>query len=194
MSEKRTPFVVGILGSPRTTGNVALLLDAALKGAAAAGADTEKFVLDQMNIRPCTGCGSCSKTGECVIRDDMDQIYAAYEKADEIILATPVYFGGVTAQAKAMFDRTQPLWARKYLLDKPISLDGKRRDMLLLSTMGSGKAEMLDGMRKEVHYYIDTMDGEVTELIFPKVDESGEIAEHWTALSQAEEAGARLVR
>ena len=193
MSERKQPLVVGIQGSPRLGGNTDMLLDAALQGAAENGAATQKIVLNELSIRPCQGCGGCDKTGQCVIKDDMCLVSDAIEKMDAMILASPVYFGGVTAQTKAMIDRGQPLWARKYLLKQPISRDGQRRDLLFLCTLGSGLHEMIESIRVQVKYFLDTMDGEYNELIFPKVEERGEIGEHWEALAQAREAGARIV-
>lgn len=193
MSETtRRPLIVGIQGSPRLGGNTDILLDAALKGAEEVGADTLKIVLNELNMRPCQGCGGCSSSGHCVLPDDMTMVYEAIEKMDGMVLTSPVYFGGVTAQTKMMIDRAQALWARKYLLKKPVSADGKKRDLLFLCTLTSDLPAMIEGIRNEVKFFLDTFDGEYNELIFPKVEERGEIAEHWEALGQAREAGARL--
>jgi hypothetical protein len=195
MSDKPPFTVVGIQGSPRPGGNTDLLLDAALQGAAEEGADVVRFHLNDLNIRPCQGCGGCDKTGVCVIKDDMGLIYAALENMDALVLASPIYFGGVTAQTKAMIDRCQALWARKYLLKTPVSDDNRRRDMVFLSVLGSDKADMIEGIRVNVKYFLDviSLDGDLTDLIFPKVDQAGEISDHWEALGQAREAGAKLV-
>lgn len=195
MSDKQPFVVVGIQGSPRVGGNTDLLLDAALQGAAERGATVVRFHLNDLNIRPCQGCGGCDKTGVCVIKDDMGMIYAALENMDSLVLASPIYFGGVTAQTKAMIDRCQAFWARKYLLKTPVSDDNRRRDMVFLSVLGSDKADMIEGIRVNVKYLLDvvSLDGELTDLIFPKVEHAGEIGDHWEALGQAKEAGAKLV-
>ncbi len=195
MSTKHQPLIVGLQGSPRDAGNTALLLDAALQGAAEAGARVVKFRLNDMNIRACQGCGGCYETGRCVMRDDMDQVYEALEHMDALVVASPVYFGGVTAQLKAMIDRCQPFWARKYVTKNPVSADNRRRDLLLLSVLGHDKADLIEGLRVNIRYFHDvlTLDGEYTELIFPKVEHAGEIGDHWEALGQAREAGTRLV-
>lgn len=196
MPEKHQPLIVGIQGSPRDNGNTAMLLEAALQGAAEAGARIIKFKLNDMNIRPCQACGACEHTGRCVMRDDMDQIVEAFEQMDAVIIASPVYFGGVTAQTKTMIDRCQPFWARKYVLKKPVADDNRRRDLLLLSVLGHEKADLIQGIRTNIKYFHDvlTRDGEVHELIFPKVEHAGEIGEHWEALAQAREAGARIAK
>lgn len=196
MSEKKQPLIIGVLGSPRVGGNVDLLLEAALQGAQEAGAQVEKIILNDLNIRPCQACGGCDETGRCVLQDDMEQIYAALARMDGMVLATPVYFGGVTAQTKAMIDRCQALWVRKYRLQQPLSADGqgKHRDVLLLSTLAGDKTDMVEGVRTETRYFLDTLDGEYSELILPRIEHAGEVGEHWEAMGQAREAGARLAR
>lgn len=195
MTDKQSFTVVGIQGSPRVGGNTDLLLDAALQGAVERGAKVVRFRLNELNIRPCQACGGCEKTGVCVIKDDMSLLYEALENMDALVLASPLYFGGVTAQAKAMIDRCQALWCRKYLLKKPVSDDNRRRDLVFLSTLGSDKQDMIEGLRVNLKYFFDliTLDGDLTELIFPKVEQAGEIGDHWEALGAAREAGARLV-
>lgn len=196
MSNKRQPLIVGIQGSPRREGNTALLLDAALQGAAEAGANVLRFELNDLNIKPCQACGACYNTGKCVIRDDMDLLYEAFEIMDSMVLASPVYFGGVTAQVKAMIDRSQPFWARKYIMKQPVSADNRRRDLLFLSVLSHDRQDLIEGIRVNVKTFHDvlTLDGEYHELIFPKVEHAGEIGDHWEALAQAREAGARLTR
>ena len=195
MSDKTPPLVVALQGSPRPGGNTDLLLDAACQGAAERGANVVRFRLNDLNIRPCQGCGGCDKTGVCVIKDDMGSIYEALENMDALILASPVYFGGVTAQTKAMIDRCQPYWVRKYLLKDPLYKDNRRRDLVLLSVLSSKQADEIEGLRVNARYFFDviSMDGDLTELIFPKVEHAAEIADHWEALGQAREAGAKLV-
>jgi multimeric flavodoxin WrbA len=194
MPDKVQPFIVGLQGSPRDQGNTAMLLAAAVQGAAEAGANVVSFHLNDMNIRPCQGCGGCYETGRCVMRDDMDLIYDALEKMDAVIVASPVYFGGVTAQLKAVIDRSQPFWARKYVTKKPVADDNRKRDLLLLSVLSHDQQDLIEGIRTNIRYFHDviTKDGEYHELIFPKVEHAGAIGDHWEALPQAREAGARL--
>lgn len=196
MSNKRQPLIVGIQGSPRREGNTSLLLDAALQGAAEAGAKVLRFELNDLNIKPCQGCGGCYETGKCIIRDDMDLLYEAFENMDSMVLASPVYFGGVTAQAKAMIDRSQSFWARKYIMKQPVAADNRRRDLLFLSVLSHDRRDLIEGVRVNVKTFHDvlTLDGEYQELIFPKVEHAGEIGDHWEALAQAREAGARLAK
>lgn len=98
--------IVGIVCSPRKGGNTEILVTEALEAARQAGSETELVLVAGKNIAPCDGCGACSKSGLCRIEDDMQDIYRSFEEADGIILGTPSYFNNVSAQAKAVIDRT----------------------------------------------------------------------------------------
>ncbi len=101
--------ILGIVCSPRKGGNTEILMREALEGAGEAGVETELFLMADKNIAPCDGCGSCLKDGICKIKDDMQTVYQQLELADGVILGTPVYFVNVSAQAKAVMDRTYAL-------------------------------------------------------------------------------------
>ncbi|MCK9565799.1 MAG: flavodoxin family protein [Methanothrix sp.] len=102
-------IVVGLCGSPRKAGNTEFLLNEALAVAKERGFETERLLISEMKIDFCSDCGDCSKGKSCPNEDDMTRIICSLERADGIIIASPVYFGSVTAQLKAVFDRTIPL-------------------------------------------------------------------------------------
>jgi len=100
--------VLAIQGSPRKKGNTALLLDQYLQGLQSNDVKIEidLIKLGKMDIRPCKGCGSCREhLGKCTLKDDMQEIYPLLLAADVIILASPVYWWNITAQAKQFLDR-----------------------------------------------------------------------------------------
>ncbi|HPT36804.1 MAG TPA: flavodoxin family protein [Methanothrix sp.] len=123
-------MVVGICGSPRKAGNTEFLLNEALAVAKERGFDTDKVLLSDTNIDFCNDCGDCSKGRQCPKEDDMKHILLALEKADGIVVASPVYFGSVTGQLKAVFDRTIPLRRQGFRLKNKvgcaISVGGSR--------------------------------------------------------------------
>lgn len=98
--------VLGIVCSPRKGGNTEILVEEVLAAVREAGARTELFLVAGKNISGCDGCGSCFQTGACRIKDDMQTLYKQMEAADAIVFGSPVYFNSVTAQAKAIIDRT----------------------------------------------------------------------------------------
>ena len=110
--------VLGIVCSPRLHGNTEILVQASLAKAQEEGAETELVTLAGKTISPCDGCASCHETGECHINDDMQDIYPKLLEADGIIFGTPVYFWSLTAQAKALIDRTFIFSAERKLRNK----------------------------------------------------------------------------
>lgn len=96
-------------GSPHRNGNSATLAESFLQGLGAG--DIQHFQINEMNIRPCQGCQKCFSHLEhyCVTEDDMQQIYSAFVDADIIVFATPMYWGYMTAQLKAVMDRMEAI-------------------------------------------------------------------------------------
>lgn len=100
---------VGILGSAREGGNTEILLDIALEEAQSIGGSTSKITLRDKVIAPCDGCMGCAQTGECIIQDDMQEVYKQIREADGIIWATPVYYWSMSGLTKIALDRTYAL-------------------------------------------------------------------------------------
>jgi multimeric flavodoxin WrbA len=186
--------VLGISGSPRRGGNTDLLLAEVMKGAAGKGAEVKTVILNDLEISPCQHCDACFEAGVCKIKDDMHMVYDELEKADRIVLASPVQFMGVSAQAKAMIDRCQALWARKYILKRPPLGDERQRKGLFISVGGMKLANLFEPALATVKSWFKVLDiAYEGDLLFPGVDEKGAIKEHPDALKQAFTAGQRLV-
>ena len=186
--------VVGISGSPRRGGNTDLLLAQVMKGAETEGAQTKTLILNDLNISPCQHCDACFEAGVCRIEDDMQMVYTEMEKADRIVLASPVHFLGLTAQAKAMIDRGQALWARKYVLEKPPLGDERVRKGLFIAVGGMKLAHLFEPSLATVKAFFRVIDVEYAgDLLFPGIDEKGAIKKHPTALKDAFAAGQKLV-
>jgi multimeric flavodoxin WrbA len=185
--------VLGIMGSPRIKGNTDLLLDEALKGAQRQGAETEKLIVDKLKIGPCKEYYGCLQDGNCVIRDDMDDVYPKLLTADGIIVASPMFFYGVPSQLKALIDRCQATWSRKYVLKQKLS-DKVRNGAFIAVGATKGK-QLFDGSLLVMKYFFQAIDVNfVDQLLVRSVDKRGEIKEHPTALSEAFELGKRLVQ
>ena len=100
--------------SPRERGNSALLAERTAEGARQAGAMVESIYLHSLDIRPCDACDLCRENdGECVIPDDMQSLYPRLRAADAIVIATPVYWFTLSAQAKLFIDRWYALLGEK---------------------------------------------------------------------------------
>jgi multimeric flavodoxin WrbA len=188
--------VLGLFGSPRKGGNTEILLEEALKGAAMEGAEVERLHLTDFTITPCKECHGCDKTGNCVILDDMQRIYPKLLEADIIILASPIFFYGITAWAKALVDRSQALWARKYLLKEPfLGKEGKKRKGFFISVGATKGQRVFEGAILTAKYFFDVLNVDYAgELVFRGIEAKGDILKHPEASQQAIEAGRRLVK
>ncbi len=190
--------VLGIAGSPRRKGNTDLLLDEALKGAASAGARVSKLVICDMDIAPCRHCDGCLKTGRCVIDDDMQMVHRELRDVDHIVVSSPIFFMGVTAQTKAMIDRCQALWAMKYVLKLPVgNRAGRKRKGLFMSTGGLTyeRERLFSPARATIRAFFSVLEVKYSfELFYPNVDNKGDIANHPSALQDAFKAGRDLVQ
>ena len=184
--------VLGIMGSPRLKGNTDLLLEEALKGAQSRQAEVEKLIVDKMKITPCKEYYACLKDGNCVMRDDMDTIIPKLIEVDGIIVASPMFFYGVTAQLKALIDRCQALWVRRNIL-KTIP-DSNKRGVFIGVGATKGK-QLFDGSVLVIKYFFQAFGAEyVDELLVRGVDKRGEIKEHPDLLKKAFELGERLAQ
>ncbi|MDH4100500.1 MAG: flavodoxin family protein [Nitrospirota bacterium] len=187
--------VIGILGSPRLKGNTDILLDAYLAGAREAGAKTEKVVLNKLDYVPCQGCGGCDKTGRCVHKDDVYDLYERFRTASQIIIASPIYFMGITAQTKAMIDRCQANWAEKHLLKKPVADIAGPRWGVFISTGGTSNDFIFSPSRTILKAFFSTLDVIYKqEFVFPGIDHQGEIEHHPEIIESLRLAGMALTR
>ncbi len=106
-------MIVGISGSPRKKATEYVLKEA-LKMLEERGFETKLFTVRGKQISPCRHCDYCLKHKVCAIKDDMYELYEMLEDARGMVIATPVYNGGVSAQTKAVMDRCRALVAKDY--------------------------------------------------------------------------------
>jgi len=98
--------ILGISFSFRDKGNTDILVNAALRGAAAAGAEVEFIKAKDFNIENCRGCLSCVYKGKCPIQDDLYKFIDIAKSADGIVVGAPTYLFGPTGKVKTMIDRS----------------------------------------------------------------------------------------
>jgi multimeric flavodoxin WrbA len=110
--------ILGFSGSPRQKGNTEILLSEVLEVARMAGCETEDFLMSGKQVAPCDACGTCFELGACIVQDDMQELYDKLERADAVIFGSPVYFGSVSAQTKAVMDRMFALLRSRSLKGK----------------------------------------------------------------------------
>ena len=178
-------FVLGLQGSPRAKGNTGILLSAFLNEVERLGGRVNTLDATQMKVMPCLGCGACERKGYCPQDDDMQAAYPLLRKADLVVLATPIYFYGPTAQLKAFIDRSQALWSRKYALGLEDPRRKWRKGFLLAVGATKGK-NLFDGTNLTAKYFFDAVGaGFEGKLGYRKVEKMGDMGAHPTALAEA---------
>ncbi len=182
-----------ILGSPRKNGNSETLAQSVASGILQIPDTTVEFIrLNDLRISPCQGCGGCNKTSICVIEDDMTALYEKVDLCDHLILVSPIYFYGLSAQCKAFVDRFQARWARKYLLGIRFRNDEHRQGILLATAATEGK-KVFDGALLTAHIFFDALDLECGEsLLVRGVDQRGAMHKQLETLEQAVILGRKI--
>jgi len=187
-------LVLGLQGSPRRNGNTDTLLTSFLAEAERLGARIHNLPVAEKKITPCKECKTCEREGFCVISDDMQEIYSLLWRADIIVMATPVFFYGPPAQMKALIDRSQALWSRRYVYN--LTDPGRRWRQGFLLSLGATRGEKLfDGVTLTAKYFFDAIGASfVGSLTYRRIEEPGDIGKHPTALTEVKERAGGLIQ
>ncbi len=92
-------------GSPHVQGNTALALAELEKTFRENGVDTERIQVGSKPVRGCVACGFCAQHGRCVFDDLVNETALKFEKADGLVVASPVYYASANATLVAFLDR-----------------------------------------------------------------------------------------
>ena len=185
--------ILAIYMSPREGGNSDMLLDEFLRGATEAGASVKKIYTRNLEIEGCVECGGCDETGECVLQDDMDDLYPVLAGAKYVVTASSIFFYGLPAKAKAMVDRSQALWSRVRLNPELARPDGRGFFIGVGATKGKN---LFEGTVLTIKYFLDALGlpAKVEELTYRQVEAKGAVKEHPTAMKDVYEAGLKFGR
>jgi multimeric flavodoxin WrbA len=183
--------VFAINGSPRKGGNSDILLDSFAKGARGRGAVVSKIYLNELDIKACQACPSLPDNGLCRYRDGMDVVYRGILDSDVIVVASPIYFGSVSAQTKLMVDRFQCCWAA-------LQGDGKTRRVMdkkgvFIAVSAGDRKDFFDNARVVARNFFATIGAEYSAEIFcPNSEEKGDVLKRQGIMAEAERAGAEI--
>jgi multimeric flavodoxin WrbA len=218
MAEPSTrTMALGLVGSPIRSGNVDLLVDQVLAGAASQGVHIEKIFLNDLTIRPCQSCGpgphsvgshgvgshgmgphdAGPHAGHCRIDDDMRQIHALIDAAEILILGTPVYFDTVSAQMKLMIDRCNCMTPMVIQPDGTCAFAERpacRKRAILVAVAGSG--QQFRTLRVTVNGFLKWVGAELVEEVLYAHDSTtpGSVRDDAKVLEAAFLAGVRAVK
>lgn len=181
--------IVILKGSPRRKGNTCTLADALANGARENGAAVEEFFLQKMNIKPCNACNACinQPAKECVIEDDMQQIYPALRSADSIVIASPIYWFNMSAQIKLVIDRLYGLVEpnRQVLRGKKIAIVLAYGDT---NRATSGANNAIRSFEETFQY----IGANIVEIIHGSAMDAGQIKQNQELMDAAYELGKKL--
>ncbi|MBM3252849.1 MAG: flavodoxin family protein [Candidatus Omnitrophica bacterium] len=185
--------ILGILGSPRIGGNNEVLLRKVLSHLNNARRKTQLIKLRDLDIAPCNSCNGCYNSARCVIKDDIEKVFKKIEDSDVIILGSPVFFLGVSAQTKILVDRSQPKWIEKYILKKTIGPSKTKKGIFISIRGGKGK-EIFRCVEKPIRAFFDVHNIKYEKGIFlDGIDEKGAIMKNKKTIKNTIEEVARII-
>ena len=181
-------------GKPSKKGNTRFLLSEFLEEAQRLGATTQMIEVCQKKIEPCMEYVLCEKKGICPIDDDMKhEIYPLLRKADVVVAATPIFFYNTTAQLKALIDRSQTLWARKYKLHLTDPNRKWRKGYTLAVGATRGK-NLFEGLHLTMKYFYDAVGAEYAgSLTYREIEKPGGMERHATLHTDIQTSVATLL-
>lgn len=152
---------VVLFSSPNKSGNTAYLLEKyleALKG------EVDIFDAFKEDVKPCIACGYCDSHNSCSIKDKMINIYNKIDDCDVLVIASPIYFSAFPAPIKAMFDRFQLYWSKKYIQKCDVSIKSKKG--ILILTAGSNNEKMLPHVEITAKAILSTIGAQIDHKIY----------------------------
>jgi multimeric flavodoxin WrbA len=189
MKPEQRKRVLAVVGSPRRGGNTDILVDEILKGAAQAGAETEKVILSDIDIRPCKACYACRPAGECIQKDDMADLLEKMKASGVWVFGTPVYWWGPSAQLKTFVDR----WFSQAGDDEHAQMFKDRR-VILAVPMGDSNPRTgrhVVGMFEDALAYVGAE--LFASVLAPGAYDRGDIRAKDDVLKAARKAGAEVI-
>lgn len=188
--------VLGLAGSPRRHGNTDILLDRFLAAAQQAGAEVEKLIVARLDIAGCISCDGCWQEGVCVVQDEFQRVNDMLVVSDVIALAAPLFFWNVPARVKALIDRGQSQWARKFAVREPLppTPAGHKQRRGVFMCVGADSRRYFEGAVWTVRSFFRVYEADYWgELLHNKIEGKEEIKGHPTAMQEAEDLGRRVV-
>ncbi len=187
-------LALGLMGSPRRNGNSAFLITTFLEELEKKGAVTRLIHVPEKQIKPCQGCVFCEKNGYCRQEDDdmSREIYPLLRRAEIVVAASPMYFYNVTSQLKALIDRSQALWSRRYRLKLADPLANTRAGVMLSVGATKGK-NLFEGTRLTARYFFDALSANFTcEMGYRRVESPGDLKKFPEVQAEVQAEAAKL--
>jgi len=181
--------VLVVMGSPRKNGNSTTLAKNVIAGAKNTGAEVANYYLHGMDIKPCDACEACRKndSGDCIISDDMQELYLKLRETDALVIASPIYYFTFSAQTKLFIDRWYALGEGKTTV-----LNGKQIGIILTyedtDPFTSGAVNAL----RTFQDVFDYLGAHIVAMIYGRASEAGEIKTNKNLMDKAYKLGQQL--
>lgn len=189
------PVIAALLGSPIPEGNTAILLDKAIAGARNAGCEVRKINVPDLGFTACREIYFCKNHDQCLMEDDMGEMYTLFKEIDSLIIATPVMTMGVPGALKAFMDRFQVFFCAKYIRKTRLVAPEKRkhRRTLLISISGLNLEHNFDGVRLSTESFCDVIDCKLADELYVRdMDNKKDLLLYPDLLQEAYEKGRHL--
>lgn len=185
------PKVMVVVAGPRPRGNSSLLAAEAARGAAAAGAEVVTVRLADLSFGPCRACDLCRKTGAkgCVQDDDVKALRRSIRAARGLLIATPVYWFTMSAQAKMFMDRLYAFGDKSYR-----ELKGKRVGVILASGDPDPKASGAVNAMRSFQDAFAYLGAPVAGMVHCGGGRAGSAARNKALMAEAHALGAALAK
>lgn len=131
--------------------------------------EIKKIIIKDFDFSPCISCYACAKDKECILKDDFTKIYPLIDNSDVVVFASPIYFNSLSARSKALVDRMQVYWSRKFIQNEIIEKNKEgiglfvggapfKEDQFLGSELVLKHFFMAIGTKKYVYYEVPNTD------------------------------------
>ena len=185
--------VIGVAGSARKNGNSATLMRAVLRGAAQAGADVKEVYLNGLAFKGCQGCFPCSPKGRCILNDELTPVLEELRSAEGWVLASPIYYDGVSGQMKTFFDRCRTFTRDPGARELKPQLEGKRQGVVIVAYEDNPRDDYRHEAQKLANYLAWMGDfGDVELMCEGNLSARDAAAGKPELLARAEELGKRV--
>ena len=187
-------LILGLQGSPRKKGNTQFLLETFMQSAAKRGARTQIIDVTRKDIIACKELVVCEKKGYCPLEDDvLREIYPLLRKAEIVVLASPIFFYNMTAQLKAVVDRCQTFWARKYRFKLADPAKPMRKGFVLSVGATKGK-NLFEGLLLSAKYFFDAIDAQYEGgLTYRGIEGPKDMANHPGVVEEVDQTVEKLM-
>ncbi|HOJ39691.1 MAG TPA: flavodoxin family protein [bacterium] len=185
--------LLALYGSPRPRGNSTILLDRFLEGASSQETEINRIYLSQLTISPCQACLPPETGRWCRIDDGMTAVYEEVLAAEALVIASPIYFGSLPAQVKAMIDRFQCVWLARKRGELLLPFD-KKKPGFFLCVEASHRQDFFQNARAIVRNFFATTGFLYSgELFCRGLEKQGDVSSRKECLEQAYQAGVTLI-